>query len=88
MKVKFTVNNYMLGAKVKSTPTDKIVSQERIDTKHTEIVYEITDREKQFCEKVLVKKGEVIEYDGTLDMEIIDNELDAAFEEYLKTKEK
>ena len=26
-------------------------------------------------------------YDGTLDMEIIDKELDAAFEEYLKTKE-
>lgn len=26
-------------------------------------------------------------YDGTLDMEIIDNELDAAFEEYLKAKE-
>ena len=61
MKVKFTVNNYMLGAKVKSTPTDKIVSQNRIDTKHTEIVYEINDREKQFCEKVLAKKGEVIE---------------------------
>lgn len=61
MKVKFTVNNYMLGAKVKSTPTDKIVSQERIDKAHTEIVYEINDREKQFCEKVLAKKGEVIE---------------------------
>lgn len=61
MKVKFTVNNYMLGAKVKSTPTDKIVSQERIDKVHTEIVYEINDREKQFCEKVLAKKGEVIE---------------------------
>lgn len=61
MKVKFTVNNYMLGAKVKSTPTDKIISQERIDKTHTEIVYEITDREKQFCEKVLAKKGEVIE---------------------------
>ena len=61
MKVKFTVNNYMLGVKVKSTPTDKIVSQERIDKTHTEIVYEITDREKQFCEKVLAKKGEVIE---------------------------
>ena len=61
MKVKFTVNNYMLGAKVKSTPTDKIVSQERIDKTHTEIVYEITDREKQFCEKVLAKNGEVIE---------------------------
>lgn len=61
MKVKFTVNNYMLGAKVKSTPTDKIVSQERVDKAHTEIVYEINDREKQFCEKVLAKKGEVIE---------------------------
>ena len=61
MKVKFTVNNYMLGAKVKSTPTDKIVSQERIDKAHTEIVYEINDREKQFCEKVLAKKEKVIE---------------------------
>lgn len=61
MKVKFTVNNYTLGAKVRSTPTDKIVSQNRIDPKHTEIVYEINDREKQFCEKVLAKKGEVIE---------------------------
>lgn len=61
MKVRFVVNNYTLGAKVKSTPTDKIVSQNRIDPKYTEIVYEITDREKQFCEKVLAKKGEVIE---------------------------
>ena len=61
MKVRFVVNNYMLGAKVKSTPTDKIVSQERIDKAHTEIVYEINDREREFCEKVLAKKGEVIE---------------------------
>ena len=61
MKVRFVVNNYVLGAKVKSTPTDKIVSQNRIDPKHTEIVYEINDREKQFCEKVLAKKGEIIE---------------------------
>ena len=61
MKVRFVVNNYTLGAKMKSTPTDKIVSQERIDKAHTEIVYEINDREKQFCEKVLAKKGKVIE---------------------------
>ena len=60
MKVKFIVNNYTLGAKVRSTPTDKIVSQERIDKTHTEIVYEINDREKQFCEKVLAKKGETL----------------------------
>lgn len=61
MKVRFVINNYTLGAKVKSTPTDKIVSQNRIDPKYTEIVCEINDREKQFCEKVLAKKGEVIE---------------------------
>lgn len=61
MKVQFVVNNYTLGAKVRSTPTYKIVSQNKIDTKHTEIVYEINDREKQFCEKVLAKKGEVVE---------------------------
>lgn len=61
MKVRFVVNNYTLGAKVRSTPTDKIVSQNRIDPKHTEIVYEINDRERQFCEKVLAKNGEVIE---------------------------
>lgn len=46
---------------MRSTPTDKIVSKERIDKAHTEIVYEITDREKQLCEEVLAKKGEIIE---------------------------
>lgn len=60
-KVKFVVNNYTLGAKVKSTPTDKIMSQNRIDLKHTEIVYDINEREKEFCEKVLAKKGGVLQ---------------------------
>jgi hypothetical protein len=59
-KVKFIVNNYALGAKVKSTPTDKIVSQERIDKLHTEIVYDINEKEKEFCEKVLAKKGQTL----------------------------
>lgn len=61
MKVRFVVNNYTLGAKVRSTPTDKIVSQNRIDTKHTEIVYDIDEKEKEFCEKVLAKKGVVLQ---------------------------
>lgn len=61
MKVSFIVNNYTLGAKVKSTPTDKIVSMERLSNTRTEIIYDINEREKQFCEKVLAKKGEVIE---------------------------
>ena len=61
MKVQFTVNNYVLGAKVKTTPTHKIVEQNRIDKAHTVIVYdEISERELQFIEKVLSYKGKVI----------------------------
>ena len=60
MKVAYTVNNYMLGAKVKSTPTDKIVEQKRVDKNHTVITYEFeTVREKEFCDKVLAKRGKI-----------------------------
>lgn len=57
MKAKFIVNNYTLGAKVKSTQTDKIISKIRIDKNHTELVYDFSNaRELEFCEKVLAKK--------------------------------
>ena len=36
MKVQFTVNNYVLGAKVKTTPTHKIIEQNRIDKSNFE----------------------------------------------------
>lgn len=56
--IKFVVNNYQLGAKVKTTPTHKIVKQERIDAKHVEIYYGgLTDNEVAFVEKVLAKKA-------------------------------
>lgn len=58
MKVKFVVNNYILGSRVKSTPTDKIVEQNRIDKSHTEIIYDLSEREIAFCEKVLAR-GEI-----------------------------
>lgn len=62
MKVLYVVNNYQIGAKVKITPTDKIVSQNRIDKSHTEIVYDFThEKQKEFCDKVLSKSGEIIE---------------------------
>lgn len=57
MKVKFVVNNYTLGSRVRSTPTDKIVEQNRIDKSHTEIIYDLSEREIAFCEKVLARKG-------------------------------
>lgn len=59
MAFKVVVNNYQLGGKVRMTPTHKIISQERMDSKHTVIVYgDINDRERQFIEKVLAKKLE------------------------------
>lgn len=61
MKAKFIVNNYTLGAKVKSTPTDKIISQKRIDKSHTEIIYELSSiRELDSCRKILSTKEIII----------------------------
>lgn len=60
--IKFVVNNYQLGAKVKTTPTHKIIKQERIDTKHVEIYYGgLTDNEVTFVERVLAKKAQYID---------------------------
>ena len=58
MKATFTVNNYQLGAKVRTTPVHKITRKERTDKGHTEIEYSgITDRELAFIEKVLARKA-------------------------------
>lgn len=62
MKVKFIINNYQLGAKLQSTPTHKIISQSRLDKHHTEVIYdELTENEKNFCEKVLSRRGVIID---------------------------
>lgn len=59
--IKFIINNYQLGSKLHMTPTDKIISQKRLDKSHTEIVYDkLTENERSFCEKVLSKKGVII----------------------------
>ena len=62
MTYRVIVNNYQLGGKVRTTPTHKIIFQERIDSKHTVITYgDINDRERQFIERVLAKRLEVVE---------------------------
>ena len=62
MKVMYVVNNYQLGGKVKTTPTDKIVFQNRIDKSHVEIVYDFESvKQKEFCDKVLAKRGKIVE---------------------------
>lgn len=60
MKVMYMINNYQLGSRMRMTPTDKIVEKQRIDKSHTKIVYEITEREKQFTDKCYAKIGKVI----------------------------
>lgn len=57
MKGKFIVNNYMLCSRIRSTPTDKIIEQNRIDKSHTEIIYDLNEREIAFCERVLARRG-------------------------------
>ena len=52
----------MLSAKVKSTQTDKIISQNRIDKAHTDIVYQFENiRQKECCDKIVAKNGKIIE---------------------------
>lgn len=61
MNIEVIVNNYSLGAKVKTTPTHKLVSQERLDSKHTKLTYsDVTQREKEFIEKVLSYKAYIV----------------------------
>ena len=62
MKVLYTVNNYIMGAKVKSTRTDKIISQTRTDKTHTEVIYQFENiRQKESCDRILAKIGKIIE---------------------------
>lgn len=62
MKHQIVVNNYVLGAMVKTTPRSKIVKQERLDRYHTLLVYEgLTKFEIQHTEKVLARKLKVVE---------------------------
>jgi len=60
MKVMYTINNYQLGSRMRMTPVDKIVEKQRIDKSHTKVVYEITEREKQFIDKYYAKIGMVV----------------------------
>lgn len=60
MKVMYMINNYQLGSRMRMTPVDKIVEKQRIDKSHTKVVYEITEREKQFTDRCYAKTGKVV----------------------------
>lgn len=60
MKVRYTINNYQLGSRMRMTPVDKIVEKKRVDKSHIQVTYEINEREKQFIDKCYAKIGSVI----------------------------
>lgn len=61
MKVIYIVNNYIVGAKLNTTPLDKLVKRTKLNGHHTELIYELDNmKEKEFCDKVLNKYGVVI----------------------------
>lgn len=62
MTVEVIVNNYTLGARVRSTPTHKLTEQRRIDSKYTKLTYGgITENELQLIEKALGKRVTIID---------------------------
>lgn len=60
MKVRYTINNYQKGAKLKTCPIHKIIDTKDIDSKHTSVIFDVNEREMEFINKVLAKKGEII----------------------------
>lgn len=61
MTVKYLLNNYQVGAKLKSAPIDK-AEQKRIDSKHVEVIFNgLTTREYEFCNKLFAKRGIIIQ---------------------------
>lgn len=62
MMVSYTINNYTLGAKLQTCPTDCIIGHKRISSKSTEIIFQFSDdrkgeNQKAFTDKVLARKG-------------------------------
>lgn len=41
MKITYMVNDYTLGAYFKSTPQQYLIHTERIDSRHTRIIYDV-----------------------------------------------
>lgn len=57
MKHEIIINNYQKGSSLKMTPTHKIVSIEKIDSRHHKVTYEdLTKSDICLIEKAFAKK--------------------------------
>ena len=61
MRVQYIINNYQLGAKLKTCPIHKIISQTRIDSKHVVIIFEIKQKEE------VLRNSDYYSYEESLD---------------------
>ena len=62
LTARWVINNYTLGAKLKSAPTHKIITQNRLASKKTEVMFaSLTEREYEFINKLLGKQGKILE---------------------------
>ena len=65
MRVLYNLNNYTVGAKLRTAPVHLLVSKERRDRNHTEVIFDLPDDRSgentlQFMNKLFAKKGQVI----------------------------
>ena len=57
LTARWILNNYMLGAKLKSAPTHKIIMQNRLDSKKTEVIFaSLTDIDMDKLEEDMFKE--------------------------------
>ena len=67
MKVSYILNNYQMGRSIKTSPTEKILSQNRLDKSHTEVIYNLEhSNQKEFCDKLFGKNGKIMEQANNL----------------------
>lgn len=58
MKITYVINNYTLGSYFKSTPQQYLIHAERIDSRHTKVVYDVPNSKvADTIDKMLCYKG-------------------------------
>lgn len=61
MKVEYIINNYTLGSYFKCTPLHYLILKERVDSRHTRVVYDVpNEKVKNTIDRMLSRSGKVL----------------------------
>lgn len=61
MKVEYIINNYTLGSHFKCTPLQYLILKERVDSRHTRVVYDVpNEKVKNTIDKMLARSGKIL----------------------------